>query len=57
MKKKHRGSTLDEFLKEEGMLEEIDAVIAKRIFVFQISKSAWLAETMDAAELGTGGRR
>ena len=56
-KNKHMGSTLDEFLKEEGMLEEIEEVVAKRIFVFQLEKEmkkqgidkALLAEKMETS--------
>jgi len=35
-KNKHIGSNFDDFLKEEGILEEIEEVVAKRIFVFQM---------------------
>ena len=38
LKNKHIGSNFDDFLREEGMLEEIEEVIAKRIFVFQAEK-------------------
>lgn len=37
-KNKHIGSNFDDFLEEEGMLEEIEEVVAKRIFVFQVEK-------------------
>ena len=37
-KKKYIGSNFDDFLKEENLLEETEAVAAKRIFVFQIEK-------------------
>jgi antitoxin HicB len=37
-KNKHIGSNFDDFLQEEGMLEEIEEVVAKRIFVFQVEK-------------------
>jgi len=37
-KNKHIGSDFDDFLKEEGILEEIEEVVAKRIFVFQMEK-------------------
>jgi hypothetical protein len=37
-KNKHIGSSLDDFLKEEGVLEEIKEVVAKKIFVFQTEK-------------------
>ncbi|HEX4838925.1 MAG TPA: hypothetical protein VFU89_00605 [Rhabdochlamydiaceae bacterium] len=37
-KNKYIGSNFDDFLREEGMLEEIEEVVAKRIFVFQIEK-------------------
>lgn len=35
---KHIGSNFDDFLKDEGILEEIEEVVAKRIFVFQVEK-------------------
>lgn len=37
-KNKHIGSNFDDFLQEEGILEEIEEVVAKRIFVFQVEK-------------------
>lgn len=37
-KKKHVGSSFDDFLEEEGILEEATAVAAKRVFVFQLEK-------------------
>jgi len=36
--KKHIGSNFDDFLKEERLLEEVESVAAKRVFVFQIEK-------------------
>ena len=49
-KNKHIGSNFDDFLKEEGMLEEIDEVVAKKIFVFQMEKEM-KKQGMDKAEL------
>ncbi len=54
---KHIGSNFDDFLEEEGMLEEIEEVVAKRVFVFQIEKEmkkqkidkAVLAEKMETS--------
>ena len=54
---KHIGSNFDDFLQEEGLLEEIEEVVAKRIFVFQIEKEmkkqkidkAALAEKMETS--------
>lgn len=37
-KNEHIGSNFDDFLKEEGILEEIEEVVAKKIFVFQMKK-------------------
>jgi antitoxin HicB len=34
-KHKHIGSDFDDFLKEEGILEEVEAAAAKRTFVIQ----------------------
>ncbi len=36
--KKHLGSSFDDFLHEEGILEEVTEVAAKRVFVFQLEK-------------------
>ena len=38
MNKKHLGSTLDDFLAEEGRLAEAEAVAAKRVLAFQIAQ-------------------
>ena len=38
MNKKHIGDTLDEFLEEEGLLVEAEAIAIKRIIAFQISQ-------------------
>lgn len=38
MNEKHLGSTLDDFLTEEGRLAEAEAVAAKRVLAFQIVK-------------------
>ena len=37
-KNKHIGSNFDDFLEEEGILEEIEEMVAKKIFVFQMEK-------------------
>jgi antitoxin HicB len=38
MKKTHLGSDFDAFLTEEGLLEDAEAVAAKRVIAFQISQ-------------------
>jgi len=38
MNKQHLGSSLDDFLVEEGLLAEAEAVAAKRVLVFQIAQ-------------------
>jgi len=38
MDKKHIGSDFDEFLESEGLLEEAEAVAAKRVIAFQIAQ-------------------
>lgn len=38
MNEKHLGSTLDDFLAEEGRLAEAEAVAAKRALAFQIAQ-------------------
>jgi antitoxin HicB len=37
MNEKHLGSSLDDFLKEEGRLAEAEATAAKRVLAFQIA--------------------
>ncbi len=49
-KNKHIGSNFDDFLEEEGSLEEIEEVIAKKIFVFQMAKEM-KKQKIDKAEL------
>jgi predicted XRE-type DNA-binding protein len=38
MKNEHIGSSFDEFLKEEGLLAEAEAVAIKRVLAYQISQ-------------------
>lgn len=38
MNEEHLGSSLDDFLLEEGRLAEAEAIAAKRVLAFQISK-------------------
>ncbi|SDF96454.1 MULTISPECIES: XRE family transcriptional regulator [unclassified Duganella] len=38
MKTKNIGSNFDDFLKEEGMLEEAEAVAVKRVIAWQIAE-------------------
>lgn len=38
MNEKHLGSTLDDFLAEEGRLAEAEAVATKRVLAFQIAQ-------------------
>ena len=37
-KNKHRGSNFDDFLKEEGILEEVELKAAKRAIALQLEK-------------------
>ncbi len=39
MKKKHLGTSFDDFLAEEGLLEGVEAVAAKRVLAFQLAKT------------------
>ena len=39
MNSKHLGSDFDEFLDEEGLLEEAEAVATKRVLAFQIAQA------------------
>ena len=38
MNEEHLGSTLDEFLEEEGLLAEAEAVAVKRVLAFQLAR-------------------
>jgi len=38
MKKKNIGADFDDFLKEEGVLEEVEQTAIKRVLAFQIQK-------------------
>jgi antitoxin HicB len=38
-KNKHLGSTLDEFLDEEGLTEEVDAIVQKRVLAEQLREA------------------
>jgi hypothetical protein len=38
MKEEHLGSSLDEFLEEEGLLAEAEAVAVKRVLAFQLAQ-------------------
>jgi len=44
------GSDFDDFLREEGTLEEIEEVVAKKVFVFQLEKEM-KKQGMDKAKL------
>jgi DNA-binding Xre family transcriptional regulator len=37
-KEKHRGSSFDSFLKEEGLLEEVNATAMKRVIAWQLEQ-------------------
>ena len=39
MKKKNIGSNFDDFLKEEGILEEVQETAIKRVLAYQIDKA------------------
>lgn len=53
---KHKGSTLDSFLEEEGLLENVEAVAIKRVIAHAIEKKmkkAHLSKTEIAERMGT----
>ena len=53
---KHIGSTLDEFLDEEGVLAEAEAVAVKRVIAYQLQemmKEQGLSKTELAARMKT----
>ena len=56
MAKKNIGSSFDDFLKEEAMLEEVTAVAMKRVFAWQIAqemKAQQLTKTALAKRMHT----
>jgi antitoxin HicB len=56
MNKKHRGSNFDDFLREERLLDEADAVAIKRVIAFQITqemKRRNLTKTEMASQMKT----
>ena len=56
MAKKNIGSSFDDFLKEEAMLEEVTAVVMKRVIAWQIAqemKAQQLTKTALAKRMHT----
>ena len=39
MTKKHKGSTVESFLNEEGLLDDSEAIAIKRVIAYQLEKS------------------
>ncbi len=50
MNENHIGSNFDDFLSEEGLLEEAEAVAVKRVLAFQI-KEMMEAQNLSKAEM------
>ena len=53
---KHKGSTLDNFLEEEKLLEEAEAIAIKRVIVYALEKKmkkTHLSKTAIASKMGT----
>jgi antitoxin HicB len=48
-KRPHHGSTLDEFLEEEGLLEEVDAIVQKRVIAEQLREAMRAKRLSEAA--------
>jgi predicted XRE-type DNA-binding protein len=56
MEEKHLGSDFDDFLREEGILDEAEAVAAKRVLAYQIAQAMEaraLTKTAMARKMGT----
>jgi antitoxin HicB len=56
LKQAHLGSTLDSFLAEEGILQEVEAAAAKYVIAFQIGqemKRLHLSKSAMAERMGT----
>ena len=52
MSRKHHGSSLDEFLKEEGLYEEMQTVAIKEVIVWQLT-DAMQERSLSKARLAT----
>ncbi len=55
-KNKHRGSSFDSFLEEEGLLEDAEAAAIKAVIAFQLEmkmKRAHLTKKETAEKMGT----
>lgn len=55
-KNKHIGSSFDDFLEEEGILEEVDAAAIKHVIAFQLEmkmKKLHLTKKQTAEKMGT----
>jgi len=53
---KHKGSKLDSFLEEEGLLEDAEAVAIKRVITYELEKKikkTHLSKTEIAEKMGT----
>lgn len=53
---KHIGSNFDDFLKEEGLVEQIEAIALKRVIAFQLQdamKHNHLTKTLMAKKMNT----
>ena len=56
MNKKHIGSDFDDFLREEGLLDDAEAIASKRVLAYQISqamKQRDLTKAAMARRMGT----
>ncbi len=56
MNEQHLGSDFDDYLREEGLLEEVEAVAAKRVLAYQISEAMReqeLSKSAMARRMGT----
>ena len=52
MNEQHLGSTLDEFLEEEGLLAEAEAVAARRVLAYQVETVASEKQSSKAEPAG-----
>jgi antitoxin HicB len=53
MKNKHRGSSFDDFLKEEGLFEECNAEAVKRVIAFQLERELMMKTRIMSKEMHT----
>jgi antitoxin HicB len=55
MSRKHMGSSIDDFLKEEGIFEEAQAQAVKQVVAWQLAEEMWRPELFKNGRRGAQG--